>query len=427
VSFVQSNKLVLVSVLGALVAAVPSIGLASGFDRGVVPPDFLYEKDNFVQISHAVVKPEVRGKVVASPKATLQAQATAAQAQATALQAQAAADPSNTALQQQAAQVQQQAAQVTYLASKTPAVGQETGNLTKDYERKGISLKKTINDDFTIGLQVTQPAGLDIAYPDEIFGVYIETEITSLDALVKYQVNDEFSVFGGPRIQQTSSGGFANDLRGEFHFQGSTEVGYMVGAGYQHPDYKTQVLASYTSDIKHTMKALPLPGSGPVADGVIASGYAGEAYINTPDHFQVAIKQPLSEKSALLASYRKSGWSQANIETNLAGFESLSDFIDVEAYTLGYGRKLTEQVALFGSLLHQTGEANVFGPVNDRTGAALIAQLKTDEFKVEVGVTYFDLEDAETRIPIPGVPVPIVTKFEGNSALAYTFRVGRYF
>ncbi len=407
-SFVKSKKLV----VGALVAAVPSIGLASGFDRGVVPPDFLYEKDDIVQMSLAVVKPDVKGKVVASPKATLQAQATF-------LQGQAAANPGNLALQQQAAQV-------TYLASKAPAVGQETGNLPGDYKRKGISLKKTINDDFTFGLQVTQPTGLDITYPDEMFGVYIETEITAVDALLKYQVNDQWSIFGGPRIQQNSSGGFANDLNGEFHYQGTTEVGYMVGAGYQHPDYKTQVLASYTSDIKHTMKALPLPGSGPVADGVIATDYPGEVYINTPDHFQVAIKQPLSEKSALIASYRKSGWSQANIETNLAGFESLSDFKDVEAYTLGYGRKLTEEVALFGSLLHQTGEANVFGPVNNRTGAALIAQLKSDGFKVETGITYFDLEDAETTIPL-GAAGDVVTKFEGNSALAYTFRFGYYF
>ncbi|WP_041417629.1 OmpP1/FadL family transporter [Shewanella woodyi] len=410
-SLVQSKKLIL-GALGALVAAVPSVGLASGFDRGVVPPDFLYEKDDIVQVSLAVVKPDVRGKIVASPKATLEAQASF-------LQGQAAANPGNLALQQQAAQV-------TYLASKAPAVGQETGNLPGDYERKGISLKKTINDDFTIGLQVTQPAGLDIAYPDEIFGVYVETEITSLDLLLKYQVNDVFSVFGGPRIQQNSSGGFANDLNGEFHYQGTTEVGYMVGAGYKNPDLHTQVLVSYTSDIKHTMDATPISGSGPVADGVIATDYEGEVYINTPDHFQVAIKQPLSDKSALIASYRKSGWSQANIETNLAGFESLTDFKDVEAYTLGYGRKLTEEVALFATLLHQTGEANVFGPVNNRTGAALIAQFKVDRFKVETGVTYFDLEDAETTIPM-GAAGDVVTKFEGNSALAYTFRLGYYF
>ncbi|WP_064791329.1 OmpP1/FadL family transporter [Shewanella woodyi] len=410
-SLVQSKKLIL-GALGALVAAVPSVGLASGFDRGVVPPDFLYEKDDIIQVSFAAVKPDVKGKVVSSPKVGLQAQATA-------LQVKAAANPTNIPLQQQAAQV-------SFLAAKTPAVGQETGNVAGDYNRIGLSLKKDINDDFTFGFQVTQPAGIDISYPDEMFGVYMDTEITAVDLFLKYQVNDDVSVFGGPRIQQNSDGGFANDLSGEFHFEGSTEVGYVVGAGYKNPDLHTLVLVSYTSDIKHTMDAKPIPGSGPVSDGVIATDYEGKIYVSTPDQFQLLVKQPLSEKSVITASYRKARWSQANVETNLAGFESLTDFKDVEAYTLGYGYKLTEEVALFGSLLHQTGEANVFGPVNDRTGAALIAQFKVDRFKVETGVTYFELEDAETTIPL-GAAGDVVTKFEGNSALAFTFRLGYYF
>ena len=384
-SFVQSKKLV----LGALVAAVPIIGSASGLDRGVVPPDYLYEQGDFMQFSAAVVQPDVKGKVVSSPKAALQAIA-----------------PS--------------------VADAVPEVGASTGSIANDHVRWGMSLKKEINEDFSFGVSLTQPSGVDVAYSDAVFGIKFDTEVMATDIVLKYQINDALSVFGGPRVQQNSNGGFNNNLNGEFRYNGTTETGYVFGAGYKNPDYMTQLLVSYTSDIKHTMTAHPVAGSGPVADGVIASDYPGEIYLNTPDHLQVVVKQPISTESAIFASYRKSGWSQANVETNLPGFEQLSNFKDVEAYTLGYGRKVTENVSLLGSLLHQTGEANLFGPVNNRTGATLMARFDMDKVRVESGLVYYKLEDAETTISL-GSAGDVDLKFEDNSALAYTFRFGYYF
>lgn len=415
--------------IGLVVASYSGFVFSSGFDRGVVPPDFLFEKGDFVQFSFASVEPTVKGKVKSSPKGDLEQQANVLQSQAAALQSQADLLPDGAqkdALLAGVAQAAAGAAQASAAANLLPAEGENAGSVAKDYTRVGFSLKKDVNDDWTVGLNFTQPGGIDVEYSDALFSSGIDDlKVSAFDALVKYKFNENFSVFAGPRLQEASDTSLGNSINGRFELDSDQDLGYNFGIGYHNTDYQTRVLFSYTSKIEHTLSGQAVAGSGVVADQVIAAGLLTEMYVNTPQQIQVSVKQPLSERSMLLLSYRHAKWSDANIASSIPGFETLTDYDDVNAYVLGYGYKVNDDLSLLGSYTHQTGKANLYLPVNDRQGLALLARYKVNNFRFDGGIIYYKLEDAENTIPSPAGDITM--EFEDNDAIAYTARFGYFF
>ena len=403
---IQSKKQL---ITGLLAASVSSISAASGFDRGVVPPDFLFEEGDFIQLSFAAISSNVSGKVTASPKAGLEAQAAQAQGAAAMM-------PDGP----QKTQLLTQAAMASAGASLLPEVGADTGDIAQDYNRMGVSFKHDYSDKLTFGMQVTQPAGLNVQYSDEVFGANIDMNVTAIDALVKYQIDDSFSAFGGPRIQQVAESKFGNNANGKFEAESAEDVGYVLGMGYKNPDYHTQLLVSYTSEIEISQKAKQVE----VGPALTIPG-TEEFYVNTPAQIQLAVKQPLSQNSVLLATYRKANWSGSNLGTSVPGLEQLSDYKDVEAYVLGYGHKITSEFSLLGSYTHQTGSASLYSPTNDRYGLSLMGRYKFNDFRIDAGVAHYELEDARTTVATAGGDVDL--KFEGNNATAYLMRFGYSF
>ncbi len=410
---IQSKKNI---ITGLLAASVSSISAASGFDRGVVPPDFLFEKGDFAQFSFASAMPSVSGKVTASPKATLQAQAAQAQGAANML-------PDDTTLLNGLTRPQYQAlaAQASGAAALMPSVGADTGKIAQDYTRTGLSFKQDYSDKITFGMQLTQPAGLNVQYAQDVLGANIDMEVSAIDALVKYQIDESISVFAGPRLQYVGESTFGNNSNGSFEADSAEEVGYTLGMGYKNADYHTQFLVSYTSaiEIAQTAKQVEV---GPL----LTIPGEQEFYVNTPAQIQLAVKQPLSQNSMLMATYRMANWSDANIETSVTGLEQLSNYKDVEAYVLGYGHKVNNELSLLGSYTRQTGSASLYSPTNDRDGLAFLGRYHLNDFRVDAGVIYYQLQDAVTTIP-GGAAGDIEMEFEGNDALAYTMRIGYSF
>ena len=409
---IQSKKNI---ITGLLVASVSSISAASGFDRGVVPPDFLYEKGGFAQFSFASAAPNVSGKVTASPKAGLEAQAAQAEGVANML-------PNDTAVVNGLTRPQYLAlaAQARGAAALMPSAGADTGKLAQDYTRTGLSFKQDYSDKISFGIQLTQPAGLNVQYAQDVIGANIDLQISAIDALVKYQINESISVFGGPRLQYVAESTFGNNNNGSFEAESAEEVGYTFGMGYKNPYYHTQLLVSYTSaiEIAQTAKQVEV---GPL----LTVPGEQEFYVNTPAQIQLAVKQPLSQNSMIMATYRMANWSDSNIGSSVTGLEQLSDYKDVEAYVLGYGHKINNELTLLGSYTRQTGSASLYSPVNDRDGLAFMGRYHLNDFRVDAGVIYYQLHDATTTLSSAAGDIEM--EFEGNDALAYTLRLGYSF
>ncbi|QSP94745.1 outer membrane protein transport protein [Marinobacter salinisoli] len=373
---------------------------AFGFDRSVIPPNFLYEDGTFLELSYATVQPDVTGKVVGSPKqALLNSGIPAAQA----------------------------------LASLLPEVGEDTGSVVKDFTRTGLSIKTDLGDKVAFGFRRTQPAGNKVAYSDAVLGYNIDLEATAYDLLVKYNVNNEFSVFAGPRIQVVDETSLGNTVLGQFEVDSDTATGYSIGGGYQNASYRTQVLVNYTSKIAHDQQGAGVAGSGiPLGAAPVSLATAttdAQLKFTTPETFLLSIRQPLSQSSMLFASYRRSNWSDDQLQSNIPNFETITAMIDIDEYVLGYAYRLNPNFSLVTALSHKTGRAALYSPVNDRQGINIGARYSIGDLRLDASFTYAKLEDGKTAIPlgnlVPGQAIEM--EFKNNSAKALALRLGYHF
>ncbi|MCX8508733.1 MAG: aromatic hydrocarbon degradation protein, partial [Rhodobacteraceae bacterium] len=89
--------------------------------------------------------------------------------------------------------------------------GRPTGNVAGAYSQFGLAYKQDINDQLSYAIILDQPFGADVSYPTvanggsmALGGTRAKTTANALTALLRYKMNDNFSVYGGLRAQRAS-------------------------------------------------------------------------------------------------------------------------------------------------------------------------------------------------------------------------------
>ncbi|WP_221932894.1 hypothetical protein [Thalassotalea sp. PS06] len=370
---------------------------ALALDRGVLASDFLYEKGSFFEASTITVDPDVTGIVTSSPKAFL---------------------------------INSGIPAFQPIAEILPDVGQSTGSVVNEHSRYTFSFKTDISDTLVFGYRFSEPSGNDINYADEVLGYNIDIEANAHDFLLKYKFNDEISIFGGIRAQHTGSGTLGYNIAGQFNVGADDKFGHILGFGIQNPEIKTRILFTFTSGIDHIMKGQGVEGTGIAVRGepvsLATATKNAELYYSTPDHIHFSLRQPISLTSAIFASYRFSNWKDSQLKSNISGFETITKMINIEQFTVGYGRKLNDHFSLSAGFSHQTGRASLYNPVNDRFALNIGARVSFGDLKVNLNYVHVELEDGETEISLGGLGA-IGMEFKGNSARVLSARMSYSF
>lgn len=326
-----------------------------------------------------------------------------------------------------------------------PFPAQDIDDVADGFYLPSFGIKYDVNDRLALALIYDRPFGADIAYESgnvPLGGTTAEASTNTLTALAKYQFNDNWSAFGGLRLQQAT---------GDIHLEGlaygavsgyevnldkTTGVGYVLGAAYEIPEIALRVALTYNSAITHDMDTTE---SGPLVDpdgpGPIPAlpllNASGETEVKTPESWNLDFQTGIAKDTLLFGGIRHVKHSQFRVDPDsfvtVVG-NGLIDLEDSTAYTLGVGRRFNEKFSAAISATYEGPGDDLVSPLAPTTGYTqlrLAASYNVNEqVTVSGGISHFWLGDAK---PETGTPDVARAKFEDNNAWGVGLKVAYRF
>lgn len=297
--------------------------------------------------------------------------------------------------------------------------GADSGNMLESYANLGAAYKADINENLSYALIFDQPYGANTNYPlgtgNAFAGAVAEVKSNALSGVLKYNLDNGTSVYGGLRAQTLQAS--ANlPLPGGYTIDSNTDyaLGYLVGAAYQRPDIALRVALTYHSETSHD---LDLTEIGPLG----TDNRTDE--VKLPQALNLDFQSGVAEDTLVFGSIRWVEWTETVInpqQYSSLGFPRPLVFFEDDrvTYTLGVGRRLNDTWSLLGSIGYEesTGsETGNLGPTDGFTSVSLGAIYRKDNMKVTGGLRYVEIGDA---MSFSGAD------FQDNSAIAAGLRVG---
>jgi long-subunit fatty acid transport protein len=284
--------------------------------------------------------------------------------------------------------------------------GASSGSVAPDYTQVGFAFKTDLNEDWSLAIIMDQPFGANVDYATPGYIVYesgAEVKSTGFTILAQYHVDENVSVYGGPRMVRASGFYQANDpLNGpgvdyRSDYSSDTDVGFVLGAAYEIPEIALRAAVTYSSETSFEM-----------------DGTAGDLTATMPQSVNVDFQTGIAANTLAFANIRWAEWSEATVDDTLAG--NLADFgnEDVTTYTVGVGRRFTDNFAAqfavsyekdFGAAVSNLAPTD--GYISYSLGGAYTF---TNGMELSGGIRYVDLGDATTE--------NIGSSFTDNSATA---------
>lgn len=309
-------------------------------------------------------------------------------------------------------------------------VGAKSGDIGESNFNFGAAYKADINTNWSYAIILDQPYKAEVDYPTNplYFGSDSSAEFnsTAITALVQYNFGNGFSVYGGPRLQETDAAAtiaFAADY--EVDADADWGVGYVAGVAYERPDIALRVSLTYSSEIDHKNDVTEEFNS---PFGRLT--FDSDAEFETPDSINLEAQTGIAPGTLLFGSIRWVDWSDFDLSpeqyvNTIAGQPLLSYVDDVTTYTIGLGRRLNDTWSVAGSLSYEENTENLFtnlGPNDGVTSIGLAAIYTDGPVRVTTGVRYAWIGDTTTAVQ--GVPA---AEFNDNNAVAFGIKVGYNF
>ena len=366
-----------------------------------------------------------------------------------------------------------------------------TYDVAKSYTQMSANYTTQINDDFSLTFIHDQPFGVNVLYngtptTDQLAGTGAELSSNALTFVGKYQLNSNFSVFGGLRLQRIGGdvtlngtsqaqgiaiaavakadsidsttlgaalqgnataiaalGGAAtvatlgaavttqttNFLTGggySLDVANDTAAGYLVGAAYEIPEIALRVALTYNSAIDHTFDSIETVGGFPVTP-------PDTTEIETPASWNLDFQTGVAENTLVFGSIRYAEWENFLISPTFfagaTGGGSISSLDNSTSYSLGVGRRFSDKLSASIAIGYEAGGSDdlvsPLAPSNGNRSLSVGAQYAlNDQVTLSGGVRYTKLGDAR---PETGTPDTARATFTNNDALSVGIRVGYSF
>ncbi|MCL1628525.1 hypothetical protein M3N55_07255 [Roseibaca sp. V10] len=297
-----------------------------------------------------------------------------------------------------------------------------TGNIAKSFFTGAIGYKADINDKLSYAIIFDEPIGADVVYPAGSALATLSGEIKSkaLTGVLRYKFGGGVSAYAGLRSVWTSGavsipaavvsalGGPAAD----YVMTSNTDqaFGYLVGVAYEKPEIALRVALTYQSEIEHGFTAQESFGGAPLP----ATGFSS----TIPDSLTLDFRSGVAKDTLVFGSVRWVNWKDFVIPAPALGVNIVSYPKNSITYTLGVGRKFTENWSGSISVSHDTGTGNPtsnLGPVGKRNSIGLGVSYTRDAMTISAGVQYSHIGSATTTLG---------STFDDNSAVGAGMRVG---
>ena len=217
------------------------------------------------------------------------------------------------------------------------------------------SVKTEMGDNFDLGLFYTNQGngvGLDYGTITGLEGnitIKADLEMPTLAAIGKYQINDAMSVFIGAKQTTVNAGATLKlgsdsnnnvnpDVTSHWELSKKTGIGAIYGAAYEMPEIALRVVLTVEDDID-----LKIPAT---AKGGLAA--TGTATASIGDAMSLNFQTGIAEDTLLFGNIRRSNWkdNQVKVPFLVVGLQQISSFSDGDSYSLGLGRKISDDLSV---------------------------------------------------------------------------------
>lgn len=324
--------------------------------------------------------------------------------------------------------------------------GSATGDVSGSYTVPNISYKQDFTDSISGAIIVDTPFGLDLDYPTgesvALGGTTATVDTVAVTGVMRYKMNNGFGVHAGLRYQTAEAEleligagyGPLSGYRGEF--DRDSALGWLAGVSWEKPEIAARVSLTFNSAIEHdfeTTESGPLidpDGPGPLPSLPLLDGMANTS-VKTPQSWNLEFQSGVARDTLVFGSVRWVKWSEFRVNPDQFTAivpEGIVDLEDTTTFTLGVGRKFTENWSGLASVLYETdsdGLVSPLAPYSGRKGITLGASYTQGDVRVTGGVSYIKLGDTDTRPEIaPGVGA---SEMRDNEAIAVGLRMALHF
>jgi long-chain fatty acid transport protein len=310
----------------------------------------------------------------------------------------------------------------TFSPDVSGTLGVSSGDMASTYNTYSLGYKMDLGERMDFALIIDQPIGANVAYPAgtgyPLQGSTAKLTSSAITALLRYQFENNVSVYGGLRYQ-TVKGVVSLPTVGAYTLNTNydSEVGYVVGIAWEKPEIAARVALTYNSAITHSLESTET-GFGP---GTTNAGFETEV----PQSVNLEFQSGIAKDTLLFGSIRWQEWSAFVIDppryalpTPLVAYAS-----NRVTYNLGIGRRFNDNWSGAVTLGYEPSDGALtgnLGPTDGFKSIGLAATYTMDNVKITGGVRYVDIGDAVANVG-PGA------QFTGNSGVGIGIRVGYTF
>ncbi|TAG24795.1 MAG: hypothetical protein EAZ40_06050, partial [Rhodobacterales bacterium] len=194
----------------------------------------------------------------------------------------------------------------TFSPDVSGTLGGSTGDMASSYNTYSLGYKMDVGDRMDFALIIDQPIGANVAYPAgtgyPLQGSTAKLTSSAITALLRYQFENNVSVYGGLRYQ-TVKGVVSLPAIGAYTLNTNhdSEVGYVVGIAWEKPEIAARVALTYNSAITHSLESSET-GFGP---GTTNAGFETEV----PQSVNLEFQSGIAKDTLLFGSIRWQEWT----------------------------------------------------------------------------------------------------------------------
>jgi len=291
------------------------------------------------------------------------------------------------------------------------------------YSSVGFALKMDLSEQLSAAVIVDEPFGVNVEYTDGAFGGSPLTELdngranigsTAVTGVLRYKLNDVFSVHGGVRAQQI--GGEILAGAGFLSAESDFDYGYLVGAAYERPDIALRVALTYNSEIENDLVGLEIPATTGVPGATAFT-------VTSPESWNLEFQTGIAADTLLFGSIRHARYAGYNLTTPSAEFVNFAD--NTTAYSVGVGRRLSDSLSVFATVGFEDAgvrpSTTALAPTTGTRSVGIGATYTMGQVELTGGISYVELGDQLVEAG------PLTFDFADNKAIGAGFRIGYNF
>ncbi len=306
--------------------------------------------------------------------------------------------------------------------------GVPTNKVSNNFSMPTLAYKKALTDQIDFALIYDRPFGANTTYrpgipastnpldPTAINTQYAKASSDALTALLRYKFDNGFSVYGGARAQRLEGRvSVPNALGYRVESDDPVDFGYTVGVAWEKPEIAARVALTYNSKIDHTFTQNE---TGTDPNTFTPFNVDTESKVTTPQSVNLDFQTGVNPKTLVFGTIRWVDWPQ--FEWSPPNFPGgvLADYDQSSwEYTVGVGRKITEDFAGAVTFVYEPKEGGIASPLGPTDGAWAIGVGGTYDLgdaQVSGGVRYTKLGDAN---------VADTGEFSGNYSWGVGFQI----